>query len=70
MNMDEMRSALLPKGTKPVVQINDNGFYDSTFIEKCLDEMSTILATADLQSPSKLEMLAMHVLMASAEKNS
>ena len=64
-----LRTSLVPKGTKPVVRISVNApYFKHDFIRECIDEMELKLMTAGigLDSPSKLEILAMEILKDSA----
>ena len=67
--IERLRTQLVPQGTRPVVRISVTApYFDHDFITGCIDEMELKLMTAriDLDSPSKLEILAMEILKDSA----
>ena len=67
--IEYLRTNLVPQGTEPVVRISVTApYFKHDFITACIDEMELKLMTAsiELDTPSKLEILAMEILKDSA----
>jgi len=67
-----LREALVPKGTAPVVRLflNDMGgnYFNEDFVQQCINDFETkiFLASTGLYEITALEKLAIHVLLDSA----
>jgi hypothetical protein len=68
---DKMRSQLQPKGTADIVQLGlTDRFFQSDFINKCIDELERMPMRAALgEEPTSLEKLAYILLCDSAYIN-
>lgn len=68
--IQQMRTALVRKGSAPLVRLSFTGagFFNETFVQQCVDEVEKVtqLAASGIEQPSPLERLAIHLLMESA----